>query len=459
MAEKRTGPRESARRGKRAAPTIDLTATEVTPPPSEPAAEPSPPPLPEQTAQAQPAAEPPYAPPPPEPPPVASAGTPPPDEPPVGAEPPTANGGLFHAKTLVAGAAGAALTAVVLFAMWLTGLVPIRYAGTTATRARVTALEMQMHDLQNKPAPAIDSKAIDALGQRVAKLEQGLAKLPPGDATLNDRLSAAENAMKSLGVALSALSKRAEDSSSNATQARERAEAAEKAVADLRASVQDVAKNAAKSADSAISAGELDALQKRLATLEQSTKDARDEIAKTATADSTTRRALAASALRDAVESGAPYSAELAQAQALSDNDTTLAPLTPFAAAGVPSAQALAQELRALLPALNNSLHTQPSGNFLERLQANAGKLVRVTPVNAPVGDDPSTVLARLEVEASKADIAGALADLGKLDNAPLADASRLAVRQWIAKAKARDDALNAARQFAAGAARALGAR
>jgi len=456
MAEKHTGPRESARRGKRAAPTIDLKATEVTSPPSEsePAPEPSALPPPEQMAFPETPVEPPSTSPPLEPP-AASAGMPPPDEPPIGAEPPKASGGLFDAKTIAAGAAGAALTAVVLFAMWLTGLVPIRYAGQTATRARVAALEMQMHDLQTKPAPTIDSKVIDALGQRVARLEQALAKLPPGDATLNDRLSAAENAMKSLGVALSALGKRADDSSSNATQARERAEAAEKAVADLRASVQDVA----KSAGGAVSAGELDALQKRLATLEQSTKDARDEIAKTAGADTATRRALAASALRDAVESGAPYAAELAQARTLGTDDKAVAPLASFAASGVPSAQGLALELRALLPTLNDRLHTQPSGNFLERLQANAGKLVRVTPVNAPAGDDPSTILARLEVEANKADIAGAIADLGKLDSAQLTDALRAPVQQWIAKAKAREDALKAARQFAADAARALGAR
>jgi len=450
MAEKRTGPGEAARRGKRAAPTIDLTATDVTPP----AGETAPAPPPSEPVAAASASEPPPTPPPSEPPqepPSPPSGDMPP---PSGAAEPR-KAGFFTAPTLAAGAAGALLTAVLLFAMWLTGLVPIRYAGSTATRARVAALEMEVHDLKNRPVPAADTKAIDALGQRVGKMEQALAKIPPGDATLNDRLTAAENAMKSLGVALTALSKRADDSATNATQARDRAEAAEKAVAGLRASVQDVA----KSADSAVSAGELAALQKRLATLEQIAKDARDEIAKATTADNATRRAFAASALRDAVEVGAPYEADLKQAQALSNNDSTLAPLAPFAASGLPSAQTLAQELRVLLPALHSVLQTQPSGNFLERLQANAGRLVRVTPVNAPAGDDPSTVLARLEVEAGKADIAGALADLAKLDNANLTDATRSPVRQWMAKAKAREDALKAAHQFAADTARSLGAR
>ncbi len=55
-----------------------------------------------------------------------------------------------------------------------------------------------------------------------------------------------------------------------------------------------------------------------------------------------------------------------------------------------------------------------PSG-FLERLQANASNLVRFSAINAPTGDKPSDVLARIEVAAAHADIAAALADIGKL--------------------------------------------
>ena len=115
--------------------------------------------------------------------------------------------------------------------------------------------------------------------------------------------------MKALGIALTALNRRTDDASANASQVRERAEAAAKAVTDLQASVQD----AAKSNTSGLSPAELDALQKRLAALEQSAKAAHDDIAKTATADSAARLALSAAALRDAVLSGAPFAAELAQ--------------------------------------------------------------------------------------------------------------------------------------------------
>src|SRR5512139_583134 len=123
MADKRTGPGDAARRGKRAAPTIDLKATEVTP------AAPEPP-----QAAAEPHAAPPQEPPAQEPPPV-DAETPSADE---RTAAPSKPAGFFTAPTLAAGVAGAGMTAILLFALWLTGLVPVRYAGSTATRARVT---------------------------------------------------------------------------------------------------------------------------------------------------------------------------------------------------------------------------------------------------------------------------------------------------------------------------------
>jgi len=415
MADKRTTPETPAgaqpdapqdagsgpRRKKRAAPTIDLTATEM--------------PSPEAASPPQP-----------DPPPSAQE----PRADPAGIRP----GGHIMA-TLVAGIVGAATVMLVLVALWLTGLLPVRYMASTDTGAQVS----------------VDTKAIDTLTQRVNKIEGTISKLPAGDAGVAERLDAADSAMKSLGIALTALNRRSDDTAATASQARERADAAVKAVTDLRVSVQDAAKNSS----AGVSPAELDALQKRMAALEQSAKVARDDIAKASSADIAARLALSAAGLRDAVVSGAPFAAELAQAKSLGADDKVLAPLTPFAAPGVPTPPALAQELRALLPAMLKISGAQaPEGGFLERLQANAGKLVRVRPVDAPPGDDPSAVLARLEIDAAKADIAAALADLGKL-----ADATRAPAQAWIERAKARQAAFAAARQYAADTARALGPR
>ena len=421
MADKRTTPetppeaQQSApqdavagpRRKKRAAPTIDLTATEMSPPhEAAPPPQPDPPPAPEPAQAAQ-------------------------ETPAVTAEP----GRPISAATFVAGAAGAVAMTLILFALWLTGLVPVRYAAPADTGVQVAA----------------DTKTIDALGQRVSKIEDAISKLPASDAGVAERLAAAESAMKSLGIALTALNRRTDDIAANASQARERADAAAKAVTELRASVRDVVKNSS----TGISQSDIDGLQARISALERSANAAREDIATASSADTAARLVLSAAGLRDAVASGAPFVAELAQAKSLGTDDKVLAPLAPFVTAGVPPAPALAQELRALLPAMLKISGAQaPEGGFLERLQANAEKLVRIRPIDAPPGDDPSAVLARIEIDAAKADIPAALADIGKLT-----DATRAPAQAWVAKAQARQAALAAARQYAADTARALGPR
>src|SRR5476649_2472393 len=203
MADKRTTPETPAgaqpdapqdagsgpRRKKRAAPTIDLTATE----------------LPQPEATSPPQSNPPPA---------------PAQEPPAEAR----SGGPISLATLVAGVTGAATVMLVLVALWLTGLLPVRTVVSTDTGAQ---------------APT-DTKAIDTLTQRVNKIEGTISKLPASDAGVAERLAAADSAMKSLGIALN---RRSDDTAATASQARERADAAVKAVTDLRASVQDAAKN------------------------------------------------------------------------------------------------------------------------------------------------------------------------------------------------------------------------
>ena len=128
-----------------------------------------------------------------------------------------------------------------------------------------------------------------------------------------------------------------------------------------------------------------------------------------------------------------------------------LAPLEEFAGSGTPSAAALARELLALAPALLQGPRAPRDAGFLDRLQANAEKLVRVRPVEEVPGDEPAAVVARIEVRAAQLDLAGALTELAKLP-APL----RAPAQAWIAKAQARETAMEASRKFAADAIAAL---
>jgi hypothetical protein len=407
MADKRTtpDPAEGARRRKHPAPTIDLTATEV--------------PKAEAAEQSQAAAdEPPAAPPEP------STGQ---DEADSAhdSEPGLRNGSTRTAPAIwqifIAGFSGAAIMTAALLGLWFAGLVPSRDAG-----------------------PAIaDPASVAALNQRLTKIESSIAKLPASDQGMSERLSAADNALKSLGIALTAINKRSDEVAANAAEARAHADASEKVLTDLRNSVQDLTKNSS----AGLSPADVDTVQKRIAALEQ--------VVKNAPTDRGARLALSAATLRDTVVSGAPFSAELDEVKSLGAGEKVLAPLAPFAAAGIPQASALAQELRAFLPAMQKVAGAQaPAGGFLERLQANAGKLVRIRPLDAPAGDDTAAILAYLDIDVTRADIPAALTDLEHLDPAVRAPA-----QAWVTKVQARQAALAAARQLAADTARALGKR
>ncbi|MGI8525399.1 MAG: COG4223 family protein [Pseudolabrys sp.] len=314
------------------------------------------------------------------------------------------------------------MVALVLSALWLSGLAPIRYAGSTAISARVTGLEMQVksiaQDLANKPAA--DMGALDQIKERVGKVEQSLAKIPSGDPAAAERATAAENSMKSLGIALAALTRRADEIAGNATATRD----------------------------------EVATLQKRMDALEVAVKTTQEKVAASSNADNAARLALAAAALRDAVARGEPYTSQLAAIRSLGADAKPLAALEPFAASGIPTDAALSRELAALLPAMRDVAgpDTVAPAGFLDRLQANASKLVRVRPTGAPAGDDPSAILARLEVKIARNDVSGAQADIAKL---PLK--SRTLAEAWSRKADARKKTLTAAAAISAEAARSLG--
>jgi hypothetical protein len=410
-----------SRRQKRAAPTIDLTATEVKPeeptpaPELQPESQPSKPAnragIPNESASRQ----------------SAASGPRP--------APAFTLRNALSASTIAAGLIGALLVSLVLFVFWLTGMVPIRYAGTTAMRARVSVLEMQVNDLTNRVAPngGLSQKTAEDIAQRLAKLEQEQSKAvtaAAADPKLIQRLEAAENAMKALGVALAGINGRVE---ANAA----RVEASEKAAVD--------ATRATATSDGA--------LANRVETLEQTTAAATKKLAATTADERAARLAVAASALRDAVNAGEPFPAELAAAKSLGADNTSLGMLESFAASGVPRDSALARELSALLPAIQKAAGTDApaSGGFLDKLQANASKLVRVRPAGDVAGSDTAAIAARLENKAAKGDIAGAVAELKALP-----EAVRAPAQGWIAKVEARRAAVEASRKLAADSLRAL---
>jgi hypothetical protein len=183
-------------------------------------------------------------------------------------------------------------------------------------------------------------------------------------------------------------------------------------------------------------------------------QDRLDRLANAAGApDKAVRLAVAAAALRAAVERDRPFATELAAARSIGFDDGALAPLEPFAATGLPTRNELFRELTALLPELRRV--SAPPGqdvSYLDRLQASAVRMLNIRPVKDEPGDDPLTILSRVEFKMIQQDIDAIVAELDKLP----ASARELA-QAWRTKAAARRDAVEAARLLAGGALAKLG--
>jgi len=325
-------------------------------------------------------------------------------------------------KTAVAGIAAGAIVVVAIGAgLWYGGYLPAGQPPVSPTAQ-----------------PPSDA-AIADLSARLKKIEGAIATQqqpsppPQPDPALISRLATAEAATKSLSDSLAALTHRVDDAAAATQNALAQAKSAQQS---------DVARS------------DLDALAARIAALESAVKTLSDDVKhQTASADDRAARlTVAAEALRAAVERGAPYQAELAAVKSLGVDPSATALLERFAATGVPGAAALARELASLTPALRQAAEPASSNSsFLGRLESNAQHLVRITPVDAPPGDDAASVATRISVDATRADIAAALADIAKLP-----DAAKPLAAAWVDKAQARNAAIAASRKLAADALAAL---
>lgn len=279
---------------------------------------------------------------------------------------------------------------------------------------------------------------LSQIAVRLGKIEAVLANAPATD----NAIKATDTVMKMTAENIAALNKRLDDIVGSIRDARVRA--------DNAITTAEAAQKAAGAAPQQQASGDTEALSNRIAALEQSTRSTERE---QAADDKVSRRAVVASALRDTVERGAPFTAELAAAKVFATDAGVLAPLDGFAATGVPSTAALARELSALAQPMIKAIgEPTRQGGVMEKIQAGAERLVRIRPVGDVPGDDPAAIVARIEAKAARNDINGALADLSRLP-APV----RAPAEPWMKRAASREAALAAGRQFAQEALAALG--
>jgi hypothetical protein len=258
-----------------------------------------------------------------------------------------------------------------------------RDSGSDVLTGRLNRIESRLQEISNRAGPAaIDPKSVDDVAARLGQIEAALSAPRTPDATFANRVTAAENQAKSVAEEVGSLKGRVDEIAALARAAQSRADAA---------------------------AGGAEPVANRIATLEQSVKANEAELIKRgsgAADDRVSRLAVAASALREAIERGDPFTTELAAAKSLAPDRPELTLLEPFASGGIPPTHTLARELSDLVPALfgaaGDSAH---GGGFLEKLRANAARLVRVRPLGEAPGDDPATVIARIEAKAARSDV------------------------------------------------------
>ncbi len=371
------------------------------------------------------------------------------DASPQGASGPTPQGPRPGAKSVgrvkthaISGILGAIAMAAIVAGLWIAGVLPpyraaLSPGATASDNAAIDAISARLNDIQGE---------LRAEQAKSAQAKSAQAKSPQPDPAIGARIAATDAETKSLGDSLAALNRRLDDIAAASQSAVAKADAAQAATAEAAKSA-----SAAQAANQTnIQRSDLDALASRIAALENAVKALSENAARPAAGadDQAARLTIAAQALRDAVQREAPYRAELAAVQSLGVTANAVAPLEPFAATGIPGAAALAQDLAALTPDLRHASEPSSSATgFLGRLEANAQHLVRITPVDAPAGNEPSAVMARIEADAAHADIAAALTDI-----AALPEAAKPLAAGWAGKANARQAAIAASRQIAADA-------
>ncbi|RWC26572.1 MAG: phage tail protein [Mesorhizobium sp.] len=182
------------------------------------------------------------------------------------------------------------------------------------------------------------------------------------------------------------------------------------------------------------SAGEAATAQNgRLTALEQSVSQLSGKV-EAAAGQPKIALAIAASALKAALERGAPFSAELETLAAISPDAPQLATLRPYAEKGVPTRAEIAAQADAAANAMvAAATPVDENAGFLQNLLSSAESLVKVRPIGAVEGAGAPEIVARMEAAVNQGDYAKALSEYDTLP-----EAAKAAGADFAGKLKAR---------------------
>lgn len=259
------------------------------------------------------------------------------------------------------------------------------------------------------------SGALDGLKGEIEALKGGLAAVQPGEAPDMAPLAARIEALEKQFAGL-------------AQAGGDPADAAK--FAAIEAKLAEIGAGVTAAGDAARMAGETAAGQaSRIEALAAAVKAVEEKAAASA-GNPKIALAIAAAALKSAVDRGQPFMTELETYAAVSPQAPEIAALRAFAATGVPSradlAGAAGPAAEAMVAAMNVAA---PDAGFFERLWESAKALVSVRPIGMVEGESVEAIAARMEAKVKAGDLKGALEELGKAPEPAKAAAAEFATR------------------------------
>lgn len=242
----------------------------------------------------------------------------------------------------------------------------------------------------NSPAMADLSGEIEGLKQSVASLT---ANPPAADnSALEKRLAALEAAPQL--PAATALTGSAD------------VEALNQKIADLTGEIDQLKAGLAQSTEQQASNGA--DISSRLAEAEKKLNEPREDVA--------VARAIAAAALKAAIDRGGPFTAELDTFAGVAPDDPAATDLRGFAETGVPSRAELIRQVPDVATAIVDSVNQpDPNQSWSDRLMSSAKSLVTVRPVGNIEGESVEAIAARMEDKVKNGDLPGASTEWNSL--------------------------------------------
>lgn len=349
-------------------------------------------------------------------------------------------------SAVVGGVIGAAIALAGAGALQWAGVLPIS-RGADATgpalqvlRGEVDALRQEVNDAR---ASASNPATGDAVGQANKRIDE-----------LNAALEQMRSEIQSLG---SSIQQDAGAGDREATQALanrvSQLEATVKALPQQSGSTEEVERRIA-----ALEEGQRAATQEaaaeasRLAQIEKSVAELSRQVEEQA-AQPGMMLAVAAAALKSAIDRGTPFMTELETYAAVAPDSPDVAALRDLAASGVPTHAQIEAELPAAADRMLAATRpVNPDAGFIDQLWSSARSLVQVRPVGEVEGEGPPAIVARMEVAIRE----------GKYDEAlqeyeALPEPAKAAGAEFIEKVRARHTADQLIAKALAGAAKTPG--